>query len=149
MIALHKKEFKVDNLFAPLFLCSDSEQISTAKRQYQYFLEKNEIEEQLLSQCIDQWYYTFDKKFIQKNLNPQKLQNHILDILNKDNYCLCGVDIYEAQFNSGKQFYEQLNKKVYEERIKMICQKLKGHQKDVFSVLGYKIYKSFEQTRCF
>lgn len=137
LIALHKKEFKVDNLFTPLFLCSDSEQISTAKRQYQYFLEKNEIEEQLLSQCIDQWYFTFDKKFIQKNLNPQKLQNHILDILNEDNYCLCGVDIYEAQFNSGKQFYEQLNKKIYEERIKMLCQKLKEHQKDVFSVLGY------------
>lgn len=136
-VALHNNQFEDDNLFAPLFFCSDSEQISLAKKQYEYFLNKNDVEEQLLLQCVDQWYFVFDKIFIQKYLNPQKLQKHIVDVLKVQSYCLCGVDGFEAQFNSGKQFFEQLNNQIFEERIKMLCQILKGHKNDVYSVLGY------------
>lgn len=136
ILALANKRYKPENIFVPLFYCSDSEQKSTAKKQYKYFLSQTKIDESKLISYVGQWYQVFDNEYIDKNLNPQKLQNHILRTLKTESELLFDAPYFESSFGFAKQFLNDLNQKVYEERINLVKKRLHSDKSDVFVLIA-------------
>lgn len=110
------------DIYQPLFLFSDKERKSRFQKQYNDIIKTKKITN--IAKIMNDWYDNLDLEFINQNLDLDRLTNALIEGQKKESFYLFKTNItlnWNGYRHPVKTFIEDLNKKLYNERINLVC----------------------------